>query len=603
MKPSARTKHPHASQPARARATPTTDPRLPAIAVALGLATLGLYARVRGFPFIDSFDDGAYVTGNPHVTGGLTPANVGWAFTAFTAGNWHPLTLLSHMLDCQLFGVVAGPAHTVNVLLHAANVVLLFLGLAALTGATWRSAFAAGLFAFHPIHVESVAWIAERKDVLSTLFLLLTIGAYARYARTRRALDYALTMASLGLGLMAKPMLVTLPFALLLLDVWPLARVRTAGEAKHARTATPPARLPLEKAPMLVLVLVSIVLTLRAQAAVGAVAGTTHVPAGLRLGNAVLAYLSYLGKLFAPVGLACMYPLPRAIPAAEAFLAMVVLAAISAAAILVRRRAPYALVGWLWYLGTLVPVIGIVQVGNQAMADRYTYVPFIGLTVAAVWSLAALAEAARWPRAVLAAASVAVLLACAFGAWRQLGYWSDPALLFRRCLDVTTDNGVAHNNYGLELFKRGRTAEAITEFQAALAIDPRHASAWSNLGLAYERAGRSDDAVHALEQGLAVSSRDSKLHYNLALFLSEQRRYAEAFPHFEEVLQRAPENRDAHRYYSMALGDYGAALAGAGHAAEARPYLERALAEDPGNDDARRALAGAGAGSARAAGK
>ena len=559
------------------------------VAGGLALATAIVYAQVRGFPFIDNYDDSLYVTANPHVTGGLSPANIAWAITGVCAGNWHPLTMLSHMLDCQLFGVVPGPAHVVNLLLHVANVVLLFLMLAAVTRAPWPSALVAGLFALHPVHVESVAWIAERKDVLSTLFLLLTLWAYARYVRDRRRRTYVLMLVLFALGLMAKPMLVTLPFALVLVDWWPLGRLAGSTATKRGGQISIVQSLR-EKLPLFLLTLGSVGTTLYAQAAAGAAAGTFQLPLGLRLGNAALAYAAYVGKLLVPVHLAFLYPYPVTIPATEAAGAVLLLAAITVAVIVLRRRMPYAAAGWLWYVGTLVPVIGIVQVGSQAMADRYTYIPFIGLTVAIVWSLRDAAARLRLPRPVLVAAGGAILLASAYGTWRQLGYWKDAPSLFRHGIEVTNGNFLAHNNYGVELLRLGKTEESRAEFARAVEINPAHVDSWSNYGIVLRMLGRYDEAERALERGLALAPRDAKMHYNLAVALALQKRYPEAFEHFESALREAPANPETHLSYSNALSNYGVTLSESGRHAEAIRCYERALSVNPQNDAARKNL-------------
>ena len=368
-------------------ATAHSDSRAIALVlVLLALATAVVYFRVGGFPFIVNYDDSLYVTDNPHVRTGLSWENLRWALTGVCAGNWHPVTMMSHMLDCTLFGLWPGGPHLVNAALHLINVLLLFWVLYLGTKDVWPSAFVAGLFALHPLRVESVAWIAERKDVLSSLFLLLTIWAYFRWVRTRRPLDYALVLTAFALGLMSKPMLVTLPLLLVLLDAWPLGRLAEPGKPASARRVTL-VRSLVEKLPLVALTLVSIGLTLYAQHAQGATAGTTILPLGSRVGNAIVSYVAYIEKLFVPVRLAFFYPHPVQIPAARATGALLLLVAITAACFAVRRRMPYALFGWLWYLGTLVPVIGVIQVGSQAMADRYTYVPQIGLDIAIAWTL------------------------------------------------------------------------------------------------------------------------------------------------------------------------------------------------------------------------
>ena len=364
----------------------------------LTAVTLSLYAPVRHFDFIN-FDDPAYVLNNPQVQAGITSSSIRWAFTQGHSSNWHPLTWISHMLDWQLFGRHAGGHHATNVLLHTGNTLLLFGLLIRLTGKAGRSAVVAGLFALHPLHVESVAWIAERKDVLSTFFGLWTLWAYARYADRPSAARYLAALGLFALGLMSKPMLVTWPFVLLLLDYWPLKRV----------DSVPWRTLLREKVPFLVLALASAVVTFLVQREGGAVAAISRISAGMRLQTALVAYVAYIGKLVWPTRLAVLYPLAHSLPIAQVAGAVAVLAIITYAAWRGARRFPYLATGWLWYLGTLVPVIGLVQVGTQRMADRYTYIPYIGLFVFGVWGVADWAEQRKIPRGAMAGAAVTIL--------------------------------------------------------------------------------------------------------------------------------------------------------------------------------------------------
>jgi protein O-mannosyl-transferase len=435
----------------------TAGRRLPLLlGAALALLTLAVWlpALRNGFT---NLDDPYYVTANPQVLRGITRAGIAWAMTAKVASNWHPLTLLSHMLDCQLFGLDPAGHHATSLLLHLANVLILFAVLCRMTGAAGRSAVVAALFALHPTHVESVAWVAERKDVLSALFWILAMGAWARYARQPSAGRYLLVALLMVLGLAAKPMVVTLPFALLLLDVWPLDRLHLGWR-----------RLILEKLPLLALSAASSLITLRYQQA--SLAPLDVAPWSLRAANALVAYAAYLGKLFLPRHLAVFYPIPLSIPAWQAAGAALLLIAITALAVRRARREPWLLTGWLWFLGTLVPVIGLVQVGRQAMADRYLYIPSIGLFLAVVWSVA---ELGRRHRAVLATAAGAVLLALAVMTRVQIGYWSDSATLFRHALAATGDNYLAHIGLGKALMGERDCEGAAEQFRAALARYPR----------------------------------------------------------------------------------------------------------------------------------
>jgi tetratricopeptide (TPR) repeat protein len=503
-------------------------PRL--VALALFVVTLALYARTAGFPFVE-FDDPGYVRDNPHLAQGLTAESVRWAFTSTEYQyNWHPLTWLSHGLDRELSGLDAGRHHLANAFLHAASAAVLFLALRALTARTWPSALVAALFALHPLRVESVAWVAQRKDVLAGLCFALTLLAYARYVRAPSRGRYAAVAAALAGGLMAKPTVVTLPFLLLVLDGWPLRRL-SAG-ARASSTPAPPRtpslaptlpgkgrRAPdggmayavfLEKLPLIALCLGATALTVVAQRAGGAL--DVEVPLSERVANAGLAYLTYLRQVLVPTGLAVLYPHPALVdPAgsrvAAGALAWLVLAALSVGALALRRRAPWVLAGWLWFLGLLVPMIGLVQVGNQAHADRYAYLAALGIEVALVWSAAELVRARpRLDVPALALAGVWIALLATLS-WRQLEHWRGSEALFRRALAVTADNYVAHNNLGQVLGNAGRTDEALAEFEAALRAKPDFLPAELNRGIARHRRGELAAARAAFERTLALDPR------------------------------------------------------------------------------------------------
>ncbi len=445
--------------------------------------TLAVYWQIGDHQFTN-YDDTLYVTDNPHVKPGLAGGSVIWAFTATEEANWHPLTWLSHMVDCQLFGLRPRGHFLTSLFLHLANVLLLFAVLKRMTGALWRSAFVSALFALHPLHVESVAWVAERKDVLSTLFWLLTMLAYARYVERPTRARYVLTLVAFTLGLMAKPMLVTLPFVLLLLDYWPLDRMAYGGKGddppKRTRKRThsceqrlPLSRLVWEKIPFFALAAISSVVTFSFQQRAGAMADMEIFPLSSRIANALVSYLRYMGKIIWPSDLAVLYPHPgTSLPLWWGAAAGLALLGLSILVVLVIRRRPYLAVGWLWYVGTLVPVIGLVQVGVQAYADRYTYVPLIGLFIMIAWGVPDLVG--RWAQtrtvlAVLAATALAALTACT---WIQLGYWKDSVSLFTHTLQVTTKNYVAHNNLGNALADRGEVEAAISQYTEALRIKP-----------------------------------------------------------------------------------------------------------------------------------
>ena len=471
------------------------------LGIAITLLTLALYWRVQGHGFLH-YDDYQYVVDNPHVRHGLTRQGVLWALTSGYASNWHPLTWLSHMLDCELYGLNPQGHHLNNLLLHIANALLLFRLLLRMTGALWRSAFVAALFALHPLHVESVAWVAERKDVLSTLFWMLTLGAYLRYRERPTGTRYLATLFLFALGLAAKPMLVTLPFVLLLLDCWPLGRM-----------PSPRSLLPLvrEKAPFFVLAALSSVITFWVQSHWGAV--VLSIPLKERLANALVSYVGYGAKMLWPVNLACFYPHPLdGLPLWQAAGALLLLAGVTVAVVRAGRRLPYLAVGWLWYLGTLVPVIGLVQVGAQAMADRYTYVPLIGLFVMLSWGAGSLAAKGPLPKIATAALSAALLAALLPLTWSQISHWKDSETLFAHALEVTDRNLLAHNNLGNALARQGRLEEAEFHLVEALRLRPDYAAAQNNLGILRLRQGRFEEAAGHFAN---LDDRPAVLHHGI----------------------------------------------------------------------------------------
>ncbi|MBZ5637380.1 MAG: tetratricopeptide repeat protein [Acidobacteriia bacterium] len=534
------------------------------------LLTLLAYRGVLGNGFVN-YDDDRYVTANAQVQKGLTADSIAWAFTATECSNWHPLTWLSHMLDVQLFGLDAGRHHLVSLLLHAANALLLFLLLVRLTGSLWRCAFVACLFAVHPLHVESVAWIAERKDVLSTLFGLLALLAWVGYLGSRTALRYALVVALYALSLMAKPMLVTLPFLLLLLDFWPLRRLALPlRESKETLS-----RLLVEKAPLLAMAAASCVVTFAAQRSGGSVETLQDFTFGERLANAALSYVSYLGKTFWPASLAVFYPHPHGgLTPWPLSGSIVLLAAFTWLSLRLAKKAPYVAFGWLWYLGALVPVVGFVQVGAQAMADRYTYVPLIGIFVAIAWALTELGASARWARTAVAAASAAALLALSIVTRVQVGRWTDDVALFDHALAVTSDNWLAETNLGVAVFDRGRTDEAIAHYSEALRIWPGFAEAHNDLGLALVRKGRIAEAIEHYHEALRLYPEFAEAYNDLGTALARQGRTAEAV----EQLDRALRLRPGSAGFRFNMGN---ALLGAGRFPQAIEQFDRALVLEP----------------------
>lgn len=549
-----------------ARSRVVTDDRAAVwlIVAAIVLSVCAVYWQVRHFGFIN-YDDNLYVTQNPAVFRGLSWSSMVWAFTQEHASNWHPITWMSHMLDCQLFGLNAGAHHLVNVAFHCANAVLVFLVLRSMTARMWSSAFVAGLFALHPLHVESVAWISERKDVLSTLFWLLTLAAYVRYVRRGGAGTYLLLILAFAFGLMSKPMLVTLPFTLLLFDYWPLARFD--GATRKTRS------LIIEKIPLLLLSAVSSAVTFAAQLK-EAVAPVNELSVAQRLVNALTAYVDYVIMMFWPTKLAILYPLSVEIRVWKLVTAIVFLIGFSLAAYQSRRSRPYLLVGWLWYLGTLVPVIGLVQVGNQSLADRYTYVPLIGIFIIIAWGAAEIAPKLKIPRALVASVGCLALVTCAGTTWKQAAYWKDSATLFQRALAVTKNNSVLMNNLGATLAALGRLDDAIALYNEALRLNPDYANAHNNLGVALVSLGRVDEALVHYDSALRLNPDYPEVLGNIGLALQKKGRLPEAVEYFRRALHVSPSSAEAH-------ANLGLALASQGNNAEAASEYEAALALRP----------------------
>jgi tetratricopeptide (TPR) repeat protein len=539
-----------------------------------------------------SFDDNLYVCENPAVTHGLNLKGVGWAFTHTVVANWHPLTMMTHMLDCRLYGLNAGGHHLTNVLLHTASVILLFLVLRRMTGALWRSALVAAVFAIHPLRVESVAWVAERKDVLSGLFFMLTLWAYVRYVGKSKAhspkskVFYGLVLLFFVLGLMSKPMVVTLPFVLLLLDYWPLNRFTpppvpaVTGKGDSLKNHFLPWRLILEKIPLLALSGAACVATMMIQKDIIA-----PVPLALRIGNAAVSYVVYLRQMFCPAGLAVLYPYPQnSLPGWKIALAVVLLAAISAGVFLRRQRQPYLLMGWLWYLGMLIPVIGLVQVGGQAHADRYTYLPQIGLYLALIWAVGSLGAGWRHRRVVLGGLSTVILVALIFCARTQTSYWRNSEVLWTHTLACTSDNYIAHYNLGDALVKMGRRDEAIAQYQKTLQITPNYAEAHDNLGSVLLQKGRVDEAIAHYQTALRITPENATAHNNLGNALRQKGRVDEAIAQCQVALQINPDYADAH-------DNLGNALFQKRRVAEAITHYQKALQINPDYAEAHNNLA------------
>jgi Flp pilus assembly protein TadD len=535
------------------------------MAVLLALVVIALYWPATRCGFI-SFDDPDYVTLNVHVQSGLSLENLKWAFLNPVSSNWHPVTVLSHMLDCQLFGLKPWGHHLTSLLLHALNTILVFLLLRCLTGALWRSALVAALFGVHPLHVESVAWVAERKDVLSTFFGLLALWAYACHVQKSaasgqqsginlptsssffRARFYWLSLFCFALGLMSKPMVVTLPCVMLLLDYWPLKRISDFRFPISGLN-----RLLLEKIPFFVLAAAACVVTFAVQQQAGSVMTVEDLPLGARVGNALISYCCYLGKMFWPTDLAVFYPYPGYWPPVEVLLAGAFLGGITVLLFVKRERHPCLLVGWLWFVGTLVPVIGLVQVGGQSMADRYMYIPSLGVLILTIWGAHELTGGRRWQKILFSVAgAAAIVLGCALTR-QQLGYWKDSETLFRHTLDVTKDNYMAHNMFGSFLGMRGETDKAIRQFQEAVRLKPAFTDAHYNLGVALFKKGQTDEAISQYQEAIRLKPDYAGFHYNLGVAFFKNGLTDEAMRQYQEAVRLNPDYGPAYNNLANAI--------------------------------------------------
>jgi tetratricopeptide (TPR) repeat protein len=528
--------------------------------VALILSTLLVYWQVRNFDFVNC-DDSVYIYENPHMSSGLTWDNVIWAFTTGYASFWHPMTWLSLMLDRQLFGPDPGWFHLTSVFLHLANTLLLFAVLKKMTGSLWRSAFVAAAFALHPMHVESVAWIAERKDVLSTFFLLLTLAAYTDYTKRPTVVRYIGTLVLFTLGLMAKPMLITLPFVLLLLDYWPLDRFELSQSVKtsamQSRKSTPSGsrytplhRIIMEKIPFLVLTIVFSVVTFLTQQKGGGLADITTIPLKDRFGNASLSYAAYIGRMFWPKDLAAHYPFSaHSIQSWQVLLCFLLMAGVSLLTLRFWRSRKYLLVGWLWFVGTLIPVIGLVRFTNSSYADRFTYIPYTGLFIMIAWGLPELLS--KWPqrRIALGLSMAVVLTTLGICAHRQVSYWNDSITLFSHAIEVTRDNYVAHYSRGSAYVELGRWQEAIEDFNQAISISPGYAEAYNGRGNVYGRSGRYQEAIEDFNQAISISPGHAEAYNNLGIAYGGLGRWQEAVDAYKQGMRIKPDYADA--YYNL----------------------------------------------------
>jgi len=594
------------------------------VCLVLALLTLAIYWPVHGHDFVN-YDDSDYVTANSHVLAGLKWETLTWALTSGQASNWHPLTWLSHALDCQIFGARPGPAHLMSVGFHLLNTLLVFLLLRRLTGAHWRSAVVAAFFALHPLHVESVAWVSERKDVLSALFFLLTLGAYGQYATRRSGICYGLGLVFFALGLMSKPMLVTVPFVLFLLDWWPLGRWQLSAPAKEpaSRPTAQPAgptgpgtsttaarnrgnkgprkrgpseredslaamgsdgaptarregpagwRLVAEKLPFFGLAAASSVVTFTVQRKGGAVSTVLSLDA--RLANAAISYVRYIAKTFWPVNLSVLYPHPGHWPGWQVLGSSLALLAVFGAVTAVARGRPYVATGWLWFCGMLVPVIGLVQVGVQSMADRYMYLPILGLLIPVVWGLAELVVTRPGGRPLLGGVALLALAACGATTAHQIQYWKESEALFTRAVTVTEKNYLAYNNLGYYLSNHGRPEEGMRFYQKSLEINPRYEDALNNLGYALAGRRKFAEALPYYEAALRAHPNHVEVNNNYGNALSELGRIDEAIKHYQVTLSQNPDHADAN-------SNLGIALAMKGRVDEALPLFRRALRTKP----------------------
>jgi tetratricopeptide (TPR) repeat protein len=498
------------------------------------VATLAVYSQVRTFDFVN-YDDPDYVTDNSHVRNGLTKDGAEWAFTTTFAANWFPITWLSHMLDVQLFGLQSGRHHLVNVLLHTLSTLLLFALLERMTAAPWKSAFVAFVFALHPLHVESVAWVAERKDVLNGLFWFLTLWAYLNYVKRPAAVRYVSMFLLFCCGLMSKQMVVTLPLAALLLDIWPLRRFQTD-----------PRRVIFEKIPLFCVAAAASVATYLVQKGGGTISSLDELPFTLRIENALISYLTYLTKLFWPANLAVFYPYPAALPVWKAVAAGLALAGVTAVVFIWIPRRPYLAVGWLWYLITLGPVIGIVQIGLQSHADRYTYVPMIGISIMLAWGAPDLLQRVGYGKPLLAALSTATCCAWLIVTWFTVGHWRDSATLTQHAIRVTERNYVAYNNLGVVLRREGRIEEAIASFNEAIDIKPQNGDAQNNLGEALLAQGKVDEATPHIMEALRLQPNSPETHVNMGAALSKGGAFEKAEAQYSIALRYNPSSAEAH---------------------------------------------------------
>ena len=576
-----------------------TKKQTPLIYLLLAAAAILAFWQLSHCDFI-SYDDPAYVTENMHIRHGITMETIRWAFTTDYESNWHPLTWMSHVVDVQLFGLNPRWHHLINLFFHITNTLLLFFVFHQMTKAPWKSAFVAALFALHPLHVESVAWVAERKDVLSTFFWMLTMVAYIHYVEHPRLKNYLAVLIFFVLGLMAKPMLVTLPFVLLLLDYWPLGRLQGAGsgergagseientrwvaeplfankrkgkssrkhsvqaivedakraDRKHQWTLVRP--LLIEKVPFFALAALSCIVTYAAQKNGGSVVSLEAIEPVVRISNALVSYIIYIGKTVWPNNLAVYYPYPGSWPFWQVFGAALLLIAVTFVAIWQAERLPYLAFGWLWFTGTLVPVIGIVQVGAQAMADRYTYIPLIGLFIIAAWGIPELLQKWRYRTEALFALSVLTLPCLFLVTWRQVGYWNNSIALYDHALSVTRPNDAVLNNRGVAYSQLGNLRQAISDYDRAIALNPGNVEIYNNRGIAYGKLGNHRQAIEDFDRAIELNPGHAEAYFNRGVAYDKLSRHTQAIEDFDRVIEIDPTHVEAWFNRGVAYGELG----------------------------------------------
>ncbi len=583
------------------------------------IAVFAAYWQLPKNSFI-SFDDDIYVTKNIHVQAGFSLENIKWAFTTFHAFNWHPVVWFSHMMDYQLFGLNASMHHLMSLLFHITNSVLLFIVLRSMTNTLWPSAFVAVLFAVHPLHVESVAWVSERKDLLSTLFLLLTTLGYYRYVKKKGIENYIPVFLLYALGLMSKPMLVTLPFVFLLFDLWPIQRIKISYYIQNKEIKIKKEKISyliLEKIPLFILSAASSVITFIAQKEGGIVQSLQEFPLKIRLANTFISYIRYIGKMFIPVDLAFYYPYPADFLTWKVLIALLIMIFITIFAIKKVKAMPFFLVGWLWYVGTLIPAIGLVQVATQSMADRYTYIPLIGLFIIIAWGSKTFYDTYHCSSKLITAVSAIVIIVFMSLTWKQVRYWENDIQLYSHDVKVTIDNPLSNYHLGLAIEKQGKIEEAIRYYTEAVRIKPdflrvrnslgnafvklekyedaiihytyaltlkkNYADGHFNLGFAFMHLGKTEDAVRQYKRAIEIDKDHADAHYNLGLIMSRQQHYRRAVAHFIEVIRINPADAEA-------LNNLGNLFLRMGKTNEAIHYYQKAVSANPNYEVAQQNL-------------